>query len=253
MASSPNFLFVLLGATIPLNVLGSSFTKGLIIIIFGTLIGRMAGWYLSTWKSNWNQKEKLFLLAGNSAKATVQAAIASIPLAQGIRGGEEILAIAALSILVTAPLGAWAIPTFAPLLLTKGEVDPTKVSVDDHVILLSAIDDSPLTTPVLKKTAEIARRSNAKVIVLHIIDDSQNNNLENLKEKINTLLADINHQVLIVEGVITEEILRVSQEFQVKEIIMGKRGHKNWHELLIGSVSQTVLESSPIPVIIVEH
>ncbi|MBD2394814.1 cation:proton antiporter [Cyanobacterium aponinum FACHB-4101] len=247
------FLFVLLGATIPLNVLGSSFGKGLTIIILGTLVGRMAGWYLSTWKSNWNQKEKLFLLAGNSAKATVQAAIASIPLAQGITGGEEILAIAALSILVTAPLGAWAIPTFAPLLLTKGEVDPTKVSVDDHVILLSAIDDSPLTTPVLKKTAEIARRSNAEVIVLHILDDSQNNNLENLKEKINTLLADINHQVLIVEGVITEEILRVSQEFQVKEIIMGKRGHKNWHELLIGSVSQTVLESSPIPVIIVEH
>jgi len=192
------FLFVLLGATIPLGVLGSSFGKGLIIIILGTLIGRMAGWYLSTWKSNWNQKEKLFLLAGNSAKATVQAAIASIPLSRGITGGEEILAIAALSILVTAPLGAWAIPTFAPRLLSKGEVDPTKVSVNDQVILLSAIDDSPLTTAVLTKTAEIARRSNAEVIVLHIIDDSQNNSLENLKEKTNTLLAD--HDAYLFEN-----------------------------------------------------
>ncbi len=37
--------------------------------------------------------------------------------------------IAALSILVTAPLGARAIPTFAPKLLQKGEVDPTKVAI----------------------------------------------------------------------------------------------------------------------------
>ena len=62
----------------------------------------------------------MFLLPGNSAKATVQAAIGAIPLTQGIEGGEIILAIAALSILVTAPLGAWAIPTFAPKLLEAG-------------------------------------------------------------------------------------------------------------------------------------
>ena len=41
--------------------------------------------------------------------------------------------IAALSILVTAPLGAWAIPTFAPKLLQKGEVDPTKVALAEQV------------------------------------------------------------------------------------------------------------------------
>ena len=110
-------LFVLLGASIQLQVLEKTLVPGLVILAIGTLIGRAIGWYLSTLGSNWNRRERLFLLPGNSAKATVQAAIGAIPLAQGIQGGETILAVAALSILVTAPLGAWAIPTFAPKLL----------------------------------------------------------------------------------------------------------------------------------------
>ncbi len=107
-------LFVLLGASIQLQVLEDSFLVGLLLLAVGTLLGRSLGWYLSTLGSNWSNQEKLFLLPGNSAKATVQAAIGAVPLAQGIPGGEVILAISALSILITAPLGAWAIPTFAP-------------------------------------------------------------------------------------------------------------------------------------------
>ncbi|WP_307680298.1 sodium:proton antiporter [Picosynechococcus sp. NKBG15041c] len=122
-------LFVLLGASIQLNVLGNTFGQGLLVLGIGTLVGRSLGWYLSTLGSNWTWRERLFLLPGNSAKATVQAAIGAIPLTQGIAGGEIILALSALSILVTAPLGAWAIPTFAPKLLQKGEVDPTKVAI----------------------------------------------------------------------------------------------------------------------------
>jgi solute carrier family 9B (sodium/hydrogen exchanger), member 1/2 len=115
------WLFVLLGASIPLNVLGAQFWPGLLILTIGTFVGRSIGWYLSTLGSNWNWRERLFLLPGNSAKATVQAAIGAMPLAQGIEGGETILAIAMWSILVTAPIGAWAIPRFAPKLLAPGE------------------------------------------------------------------------------------------------------------------------------------
>jgi solute carrier family 9B (sodium/hydrogen exchanger), member 1/2 len=111
------WLFVLLGATIQLD----EFWAGLLILAIGTLVGRSIGWYLSTLGSNWNWRERLFLLPGNSAKATVQAAIGAMPLAQGIAGGETILAIAMLSILVTAPIGGWAIPRFAPQLLVRGE------------------------------------------------------------------------------------------------------------------------------------
>jgi NhaP-type Na+/H+ or K+/H+ antiporter len=245
-------LFGLLGATIQLQVLGKTLLPSLLILAIGLLIGRMVGWYLATWGSNWNWREKLFLLPGNSAKATVQAAIGAIPLTQGIAGGETILAVAVLSILVTAPLGAWAIPTFAPKLLERGEVDPTKVTVATRNLLLASVDTSPLAAQVLLKTAELARRSDAEAIVLHVIRKEDFAKVEMLKEKAQRLMADIRYQFIILEGSIPETIVRVAQEYRVAEIVMGKRGHRAWDEVLVGSVSQTVLESSPIPVIVVE-
>ena len=244
-------LFVLLGATIQLQVLEKTLVPGLIILAIGTLIGRAIGWYLSTLGSNWNWRERLFLLPGNSAKATVQAAIGAIPLAQGIEKGETILAIAALSILVTAPLGAWAIPTFAPKLLARGEVDPTKVGVTRPIILLAAIDTSSIATQVLTKAADIARRSDAEVILLHVLQTNNPQKLELLKSTSQKLLADIPHQFITVTGSIPEEIIRVAQEYQATDIVMGKRGHKSANEIVVGSVSQAVLKSSSIPVTLV--
>ncbi|MBD2306439.1 cation:proton antiporter [Chroococcidiopsis sp. FACHB-1243] len=245
-------LFVLLGASIQLQVLGKILLPGLLILIIGTLIGRAIGWYLSTLGSNWNWRERLFLLPGNSAKATVQAAIGALPLAYGIEGGETILAIAALSILVTAPLGAWAIPTFAPKLLERGEVDPTKVAVTRRIIILAAVDTSPLAAQVLTKAAELARRSDNEAIVLHVIRRQDSQKVALLKEKAQRLLADIRHQFITLEGSVPETIVRVAREYGVAEIVIGKRGHRAWDEVLVGSVSQAVLESSPIPVIVVE-
>ncbi len=246
------FLFVLLGASIQLQVLEKTLLPGLVILAIGTLIGRALGWYLSTLGSNWNWRERLFLLPGNSAKATVQAAIGAIPLTQGIQGGETILAIAALSILVTAPLGAWAIPTFAPKLLERGEVDPTKVAIARRLVLLAAVDTSPLASQVLAKAADLARRSDGEVIVLHVIRTNDPRGVENLQEKSQRLLADIRHKFITITGSVPEEIIRVAQEYRVADIVIGKRGHQPWDEVLVGSVSQAVLESSPIPVILVE-
>lgn len=247
------FLFVLLGASIQLNVLSNTLVTGLLILIIGTLIGRTLGWYLSTWGSNWTWGERLFLLPGNSAKATVQAAIGAIPLTQGITGGDSILAIAVLSILVTAPLGAWAIPTFAPKLLEKGEVDPTKVTLNRQLRLLAAIDNSPLTNSVLLKVAELARRSNAEVIVLHVIEQDDPKTLQYLEKQTQTLLADIRYRFITTVGVIPEEIVKVADYYKVVELIIGKRGHNHWENVLISSKSQTVLEISNIPVILVEN
>ena len=245
-------LFVLLGASIPLQVLENVFFVGLLILAVGTLVGRMLGWYLSTLGSNWNLQERLFLLPGNSAKATVQAAIGAIPLAAGIEGGETLLAIAALSILVTAPLGAWAIPTWAPKLLEKGEVDPTKVAIARPITLLAAVDTSPLAVDVLLKVAELARRCNGEVVVLHVIQFEERESVEQLRQQTRQLLADIRYQFLTVTGVVSEEIVSVAQEYGVAEIIMGKRGHRLWEHVLVGSVSQAVLEKSLIPVVVVE-
>ncbi len=245
-------LFVLLGASIQIQVLEKTLVPGLIILVIGTSIGRACGWYLSTLGSNWKWRERLFLLPGNSAKATVQAAIGAIPLAQGIEGGETILAIAALSILVTAPLGAWAIPTFAPKLLERGEVDPTKVAISDRIVILAAVDTSAVADRVLTKAADIARRSDGEAIVLHVIHTSDPQEIELLQKKSQRLLADIRHKFITVTGLIPEEIIRTAQEYRVTDIVIGKRGHQPGNKVLLGSVSVAVLESSPIPVILIE-
>jgi solute carrier family 9B (sodium/hydrogen exchanger), member 1/2 len=244
-------LFVLLGASIQLNALSHTLLIGLVILAIGTLIGRSLGWYLSTVGSNWTWKERLFLLPGNSAKATVQAAIGAIPLAQGIEGGETILALAVLSILVTAPLGAWAIPTFAPKLLERGEVDPTKVSVSRQIVLLAAIDTSPLATQVLTKVAELARRSDAEVVVLHVVQIVDPQGIERLRDEAKRILADVRYRFVTTSGLMPEEIVRTAQDYGVAEIVIGKRGHRSLDEVWVGSVSQAVLENSTMPVVVV--
>ena len=243
-------LFVLLGASIQLQVLGDTLGVGLLILAIGTLMGRSLGWYLSTVGSNWTWPERLFLLPGNSAKATVQAAIGAIPLAQGVAVGEEILAIAALSILVTAPLGAWAIPTFAPRLLERGEVDPTKVTVARRIVLLAAVDTSPVAALVLTKAADLARRSDGDVIVLHVEQVDNPEGVERLRALAQERLADIRHRLIVKPGVVAEVVAAVAQDHDVAEIIVGKRSSP-LGEVLLGSVSRTVLGSSSVPVVVV--
>ena len=101
------------------------------------------------------------------------------------------------------------------------------------------------------KTAEFGRRSDAEVIVLHIIR-TNDPGIEDLREKSQRLLADIRHKFIAITGSIPEEIIRVAQDYGVAEIVIGKRGHQPWNEVTVGSVSQAVLESSPIPVILVD-
>ncbi len=243
----------LLGASLDLQVLGSLLLPGLLLLTLSLLLGRGLGWWLSTVGSNWNWRERLFLLPGNMAKATVQAAIGGIPLAQGIPGGETILAIAALSILATAPLGAWLTQVFAPRLLEKGEVDPTKVGSQGKVSFLAAVDTSPLAEAVLRKAADLARRLDGEVIVLHVTDEPQGKRVEQLRQLAQRLLADIRHEFCLASGPLAETIVGLAQERQVTDIVMGKRGQRGWEQVLLGSTSQAVLETSPIPVILVEE
>ncbi len=245
-------LFVLLGASIRLQVLENTWLVGLAMLAIGTLVGRSLGWYLSTLGSNWTGRERLFLLPGNSAKATVQAAIGAVPLAQGIDGGETILAISALSILVTAPLGAWAIPTFAPKLLQRGEVDPTKVAIAQQITLLAAVDTSLLSTQVLTKTAELARRSDSKVIVLHV-RESYSQLIEQLHDQTSQLLADIRYEFVTTTAAdVPTEIIRLAQRLGATEIVVGKRGPRLPDDGRVGSVARAVLAASSLPVIVVQ-
>jgi NhaP-type Na+/H+ or K+/H+ antiporter len=109
-------LFVLVGSQVNIAVAWQAGLKGLLIILAG-LAARSIGVLLSTLGTNLNLKERLFCVIAYIPKATVQAAIGAIPLGLGVPSGELILAVAVLSILVTAPLGAIGIKLSAPRLL----------------------------------------------------------------------------------------------------------------------------------------
>ena len=109
-------LFVLVGAEVNiLYIRKLGFIS--IVMIFLALIIRSLGTLLSISTSNLNKKEKLFTVFSYMPKATVQAAIGAVPLANGLSSGEIILSMAVLGILITAPIGAIFIDNFNQKLL----------------------------------------------------------------------------------------------------------------------------------------
>jgi len=111
-------LFVLVGAQVNLEVAWNSGLAGLAVIGIG-LVWRSVGTYLSVLGAGLTWREKLFCIISYIPKATVQAAIGAIPLEAGVPGGEVILAVAVLSILVTAPIGAIGITLYGERVLEK--------------------------------------------------------------------------------------------------------------------------------------
>ena len=111
-------LFVLVGATVNIKyALGASIPA--ILLIITVLIFRMIGVFLCLVGTSLSYRERLFCMIAYCPKATVQAAIGSIPLSMGLPSGNIILTVAVLSILITAPLGAFAIDISYKKLLKK--------------------------------------------------------------------------------------------------------------------------------------
>lgn len=119
-------LFVLVGATVNIKF---ALLAGLpaIILILIALVFRMAGVFVCLLKTNLSMKERIFCMIAYTPKATVQAAIGSIPLSMGLDCGQLVLTIAVLAILITAPFGAIGIDsTYKKLLCNenRGSINP---------------------------------------------------------------------------------------------------------------------------------
>ena len=112
------FLFVLVGATVNIGYLGKVGVKALIVII-GALVFRMFGVFVCLLGTSLERKERLFTMLAYTPKATVQAAIGGIPLALGFTCGDLVLTVAVLAIVLTAPLGAFAIDLSYKKLLNR--------------------------------------------------------------------------------------------------------------------------------------
>ena len=112
------FFFVLVGATVNIGYLGKVGVKALIVII-GALVFRMFGVFVCLLGTSLKRKERLFTMLAYTPKATVQAAIGGIPLALGFTCGDLVLTVAVLAIVLTAPLGAFAIDLSYKKLLNR--------------------------------------------------------------------------------------------------------------------------------------
>lgn len=132
-------LFTLVGAQVDIALAWDTGLAGLGLIACG-LLARSAGVLLSLLGSPLNVRERFFAVVSYWPKATVQAAMGAVPLGAMVLGGmdtapgEIILAVAVLSIVITAPLGALAIKLVGERVLT--------CSPDDENAALDALNDS---------------------------------------------------------------------------------------------------------------
>ena len=102
------FLFVLVGASVAVDSLKNAGLSA-VLLIFGVLLFRMLGVLLCVLGTKLSLKEKLFCMLAYMPKATVQAAIGGLPLAMGLDCGQTVLTVSVIAIMITAPLGAFAI------------------------------------------------------------------------------------------------------------------------------------------------
>ncbi len=117
-------LFVLVGATVNTAYMINAGIGTIAIVLIG-LLARMFGVWLSLLKTPFIKKERLFCMVAYTPKATVQAAIGSIPLTMGLACGELVLSVAVLSILITAPFGAKGIDCLYTRCLSQDADDET--------------------------------------------------------------------------------------------------------------------------------
>ena len=112
------FLFVLVGVAVDVRY---AFSAGVavILLVIGALIFRMFGVFISLLKTKLTKNERIFCMLSYTPKATVQAAIGTIPLTMGLACGELVLTVAVVSILLTAPFGAICVDRFHQKLLKK--------------------------------------------------------------------------------------------------------------------------------------
>lgn len=112
------FLFVLVGVAVDIKYAISAGIM-VVVLIICALVFRMLGVMMSLLKTDLSAKERLFCMVAYTPKATVQAAIGSIPLSMGLECGSITLTVAVVSILINAPFGAICVDKLYGKLLRK--------------------------------------------------------------------------------------------------------------------------------------
>ncbi len=113
-------LFVLVGAAVDIRYTVKAGALAVVMILIA-LVFRAVGVLVCLLGTQLNWKERVFCVIAYLPKATVQAAIGSVPLAMGLDCGQIVLSVAVLAILITAPLGALGIDLTYKKLLSQDD------------------------------------------------------------------------------------------------------------------------------------
>jgi nucleotide-binding universal stress UspA family protein len=133
--------------------------------------------------------------------------------------------------------------------------------------ILAAVDGSPDAAEALRHAASLARDQHAKLVVLTVVPaaptqavtpagavpapvDPDTTYAKILREAVDTLPPDVGVQTRLVRGRPAKRIVDVAQECGCDLIVMGFHGHGRLHHALIGSVSDSVMRSSRLPVLL---
>ena len=114
------YLFAFVGMAINPSLVGEYLWIGILMLSISLTV-RSIGVAISLIGTNLSFKERIFCIIAYLPKATVQSAKAGIPLQMGVVGGEVMQAIAILSVLITAPIGAIGINLTSPKLLKQND------------------------------------------------------------------------------------------------------------------------------------
>ena len=112
------FLFVLVGVAVDLKYAMAAGVAVIVLIVLALLF-RMTGVAVSLIRTKLTKRERVFCMIAYTPKATVQAAIGTIPMTMGLECGSIVLTVAVVSILITAPFGAICVDNMYKKLLTK--------------------------------------------------------------------------------------------------------------------------------------
>ncbi len=115
-------LFVLVGAAVDIRYTMEAGLAAVLMILLA-LVFRSFGVWLCMVGTKLTVKERVYCMISYLPKATVQAAIGSVPLSLGLPCGKIVLSVAVLAILITAPMGAIGMDTFAHKLLTHSDAE----------------------------------------------------------------------------------------------------------------------------------
>lgn len=168
-------LFTLVGAQVDMTIAWKAGLSGSIVIVLA-LVARSIGAYICLLSSDFTQFERIFIIISYLPKATVQAAIGGAPLiamrnaGMDTQPGQVILAVAVLSIILTAPLGAWGISFVGNRVL---EEDTTLSTVKGETVSEDIIAESIRAEEIMERDIIVVRKTDTLSIVFKAFSESE--------------------------------------------------------------------------------